>query len=311
MTDADIHFYFDPLCPFAWMTSKGVWQVAAQRDYPVDWRFISLRMLDADVDYDSRFPAGYDAGHTAGRGCCGWPPGPAPSTAVRRSEPFTRRSAPGRSTSSPRPRWDRKDGEPASSSSPYWSGPTCPPGSPTPSTTPAGTANCGRKTDEALALTGKDVGTPIIHFGPPRGIAFFGPVISRLPTGQEAIRLWDHVVGLASFPASPSSSAACGNGPSSAASASTPARPASRRTGTAEADASRNRTENTVTAGKALLVPAIVGPANDPITLVPHGAHAFAVGGARRPGLAAAGKASRVYGGAAACPPPNWPPPRR
>ncbi len=32
----------------------------------MDWRFISLRMLNADVDYDSRFPAGYDAGHTAG-----------------------------------------------------------------------------------------------------------------------------------------------------------------------------------------------------------------------------------------------------
>jgi hypothetical protein len=56
------------------------------------------------------------------------------------------------------------------------------------------------ETDEALALTGKDVGTPIIHFGPPRGTAFFGPVISRLPSGQEALRLWDHVVGLASFP---------------------------------------------------------------------------------------------------------------
>jgi predicted DsbA family dithiol-disulfide isomerase len=35
MTDADIHYYFDPLCPFAWMTSKGVRQVAAQRDYTV------------------------------------------------------------------------------------------------------------------------------------------------------------------------------------------------------------------------------------------------------------------------------------
>jgi hypothetical protein len=66
MNHADIHFYFDPLCPFAWVTSKGVRQVAAHRDYTVDWRFISLRMLNADVDYDSRFPAGYDAGHTTG-----------------------------------------------------------------------------------------------------------------------------------------------------------------------------------------------------------------------------------------------------
>ena len=66
MSAADIHFYFDPVCPFAWMTSKWVRQVTAQRDYTVDWRFISLRMINADIDYDSHFPPGYEAGHTTG-----------------------------------------------------------------------------------------------------------------------------------------------------------------------------------------------------------------------------------------------------
>jgi len=42
------------------------------------------------------------------------------------------------------------------------------------------------ETDQALALTGKDVGTPIIHFQPPHGVAFFGPVISRLPSDEQA-----------------------------------------------------------------------------------------------------------------------------
>jgi predicted DsbA family dithiol-disulfide isomerase len=46
MSDADIHFYLDPVCPFAWMTSKWGRQVTAQRDYTVDWRFISLRMIN-------------------------------------------------------------------------------------------------------------------------------------------------------------------------------------------------------------------------------------------------------------------------
>jgi hypothetical protein len=54
--------------------------------------------------------------------------------------------------------------------------------------------------DGALSLTGKDVGTPIIQFGPPEGTAFFGPVISRLPAPEDAVRLWDYVTGLASFP---------------------------------------------------------------------------------------------------------------
>ena len=56
------------------------------------------------------------------------------------------------------------------------------------------------ETDEALALTGKDVGTPILHVEPPGGTAFFGPVISRLPSEEQAVELWDHVIGLARFP---------------------------------------------------------------------------------------------------------------
>ena len=63
---ADLRFYFDPVCPFAWMTSKWVRMVAAQRDYDVDWRFISLRLLNAHVDYAAHFPPEYEAGHTAG-----------------------------------------------------------------------------------------------------------------------------------------------------------------------------------------------------------------------------------------------------
>jgi 2-hydroxychromene-2-carboxylate isomerase len=46
MTDADIRFYFDPVCPFAWLTSKWVRTVVAQRDYTVDWRFISPRLIN-------------------------------------------------------------------------------------------------------------------------------------------------------------------------------------------------------------------------------------------------------------------------
>ncbi len=66
MSDADVRFYFDPVCPFAWMTSKWVRMVAAQRDYAVDWRFMSLRMINSEIDYDSHFPAGYEEGHTSG-----------------------------------------------------------------------------------------------------------------------------------------------------------------------------------------------------------------------------------------------------
>ena len=56
------------------------------------------------------------------------------------------------------------------------------------------------ETDEALARTGRDVGTPIIVFRPPDGPAFFGPVISQIPDPDDAVALWDSVIHLATFP---------------------------------------------------------------------------------------------------------------
>ena len=42
---ADLEFFFDPVCPFAWVTSRWVKEVQAQRDYDVRWRFISLAII--------------------------------------------------------------------------------------------------------------------------------------------------------------------------------------------------------------------------------------------------------------------------
>ncbi len=55
------------------------------------------------------------------------------------------------------------------------------------------------ETDLALSRTGKDVGTPILTFAPnsDRAASLFGPVISKTPRGDEALRLWDAVQILA------------------------------------------------------------------------------------------------------------------
>jgi hypothetical protein len=44
---------------------------------------------------------------------------------------------------------------------------------------------------------GKDVGTPTIQVN---GTAFFGPVITRIPRGEDAGRIWDASVTLAGYP---------------------------------------------------------------------------------------------------------------
>ncbi len=200
---ADINFYFDPVCPFAWMTSKWVRMVAAQRDYTTEWRFISLRQVNAHVDYDSHFPSGYEAGHTAGLRLL--------RVAARtRAEHGT--DAVGRLyeelgtrifDTAPLPEVIGGDDTDDRGTADFAAAALAAVGLPTSLAEAVDDerldASIRAETDEALGLTGKDVGTPIIHFEPPDGVAFFGPVISRLPGEDEAAELWEHVVGLARF----------------------------------------------------------------------------------------------------------------
>jgi hypothetical protein len=197
----DLDFYFDPVCPFAWMTSKWVRMVVEQRDYTVDWRFISLRMINAHIDYDAHFPPEYEAGHTAGLKLL--------RVAARTRAEHGREAvgplylAMGRRIFDTAPNGESTTGvhqgtraflEPILDEAGL----------------PAELADALEdntfdevlrvETDQALGLTGKDVGTPILQFRPPAGVAFFGPVISRLPKPEEAVALWDNVLGLASFP---------------------------------------------------------------------------------------------------------------
>jgi hypothetical protein len=203
MPRADLHFYLDPVCPFAWMTSKWVRIVQSQRDYAVEWRTISLRMLNAHLDYDAHFPPEYEAGHMAGlrllRVVHAARAQQGPEVVGRLYEAL------GGRIFETRPLDEQVVGGVDVRGTPEFLAPVLDEVG-----LPAGLVRrlddegfdegIRRETDEALELTGKDVGTPIIHFRPPDGVAFFGPVISRLPDEENAVRLWDHVVGLAAFP---------------------------------------------------------------------------------------------------------------
>ncbi len=200
MTDADLRFYFDPVCPFAWMTSEWVRLVAARREYRVEWRFVSLRLLNAHVDYAAQFPPDYEAGHTDGL------------RLLRVAARVRDEHGPEAVDRLYRELGQRVFGTPESAQTAAGSRGTAEfvrpvlaaldlPGELTGALDDESwDAVVQAETDEALALTGRDVGTPILHFRPPEGTAFFGPVISRLPDEDAAVELWDHVVALAGFP---------------------------------------------------------------------------------------------------------------
>lgn len=196
--DTDVEFFWDPVCPWAWLTSRWVDEVARQRDLSVNWRFICLRLLNAAKDYEKDFPAGYIAGHGTGQkllrvaAAVREAEGPA-----RMGELYTqfggdihvrgRRSEMVDNFDAGFPDYLRSVGLApdyvAAANDTKWD------------------EVLQAETDEALARTGKDVGTPIISFRRDGSVySFFGPVISRVPRGEEATRLWDAVWEVATFP---------------------------------------------------------------------------------------------------------------
>ena len=199
---ADLRFYFDPVCPFAWMTSTWVRQVMAASDYDVEWRFISLRLVNAKVDYDAHFPSDYEAGHTAGLRML--------RVAARARAELGREAVDalqlsmGQHVFEVPPYPSSEERLAVLGHAPQMRSILTQAGLPLDLAEALDDTSWDEplmaETAEALALTGKDVGTPILHVDPPDGVAFFGPVISRRPSDEEAAALWDHVLGLARFP---------------------------------------------------------------------------------------------------------------
>ncbi|WP_419856311.1 hypothetical protein [Candidatus Poriferisodalis sp.] len=195
----DLEFFWDPVCPFAWITSRWVEKVVAQTGYSVDWRFISLRILNKHRDYATEFPAGYEQGHTAG---------------LRMLRVAAKvRAELGRDVMGPlydamgQHYWEMPKGSGLRDrigTAAHTAEALATAGLPTDFAATVDDeswdAEIEAETELALSRTGRDVGTPIITFEPPDGLSFFGPVISRVPSDEQAVPLWNAVIELARFP---------------------------------------------------------------------------------------------------------------
>ena len=194
---ADLDFFFDPVCPWAWITSRWVVNVSEQRDYEVDWRFISLWILNEENTkewYTPQYRAGHYLGHQGLR----------IADAIRLDDP----SAVGR--------WYTAVGtalhvhaqrEVARGDTANWYRGLLSANGFDESYLDAADDEShdeyiGADTELALSRAGRDVGTPILTFHPgaDNEASFFGPVISKAPTGADALELWDAVETLAAMP---------------------------------------------------------------------------------------------------------------
>ncbi len=209
MMAADLEFFFDPVCPWAWITSRWVNNVAAQRSYTVNWRFISLWNLNEDNAKQWYTPE-YRAGHY--RGQQGLRVADAIRLGAAQREGAEQLEGAGADAIG---RWytalgtalhvERRQEEMAADPLGFLATLLGANGFDAVLVEAAEDDShddhIRADTELALSRTGRDVGTPILTFHPDADeeASFFGPVISKAPKGREALKLWDAVETLATM----------------------------------------------------------------------------------------------------------------
>jgi 2-hydroxychromene-2-carboxylate isomerase len=183
-TPTPVDFWFDPSCPWAWMTSRWVDEVAKLRDLDVTWHIMSLAVLNEDNEHTDAqkafFPRAlrYTRLVTAASELYG----------VDKVKPLYdalgTRIHPGGSTDVDTVIAEAlaEVGLPAELAAI--------------SETDEYDVQLRASHADGIGRVGQDVGTPVIAVN---GSAFFGPVISPAPKGEEAAGLWDAVVTLAGY----------------------------------------------------------------------------------------------------------------
>lgn len=175
-----VDFWFDPICPWAWIASRWVLEVAELRPVRPRWHVMSLSVLNEDKP---DLPEQYREGLAKG-----WGPVRVCIAAEQKSGPEV--LGPLYTALGTRFHHDKAPIERATIEAAL-----------TEAGLPADLADAMDSTDfdEALRAShvdgmdrvGYEVGTPVISVN---GTSFFGPVVSPIPRGQDAARLWDGVM---------------------------------------------------------------------------------------------------------------------
>lgn len=178
-----VDFYWDPVCPWCWITSRWMIDVGRQKKIQVNWKLFSLKKINEGRDIPEHFRILHDMGLQALR------------VAAAVSKSYGNEGlAKLYTVMGTRYHHDNEDiddpevldeiikicGYPASlknalgdESYDSW---------------------IEADMDQAIAKVGKDVGVPLIVLDGGKGPGFFGPVFSPAPTGKAAVALWDAII---------------------------------------------------------------------------------------------------------------------
>ena len=184
-----VDFYFDPVCPYAWIASRWLLEVEQHRNVELRFHVMSLRMLNENREVDPNYLA------NTIRSC-----GPS-RVAAAAAEHFGEQVLRDLYTAFGNAIFDHWRYPAPDELRTAMAGALLQTGLPDWLAAAAETTEYDdalrRSHNAGIAPVGRDAGTPVIHID---GTGFFGPVLNSIPRGSDAARVFDGTRLLAGIP---------------------------------------------------------------------------------------------------------------